>query len=205
MQSRPVAYPAVPVFPLPDFYLFPGTAAPLHIFEERYRQMMADLMDRRGRLVTVPYSSSEPVGEDGPALPEIGTLAEIVHHEKLDDGRYLILLLALGRVKVEEIESDRPYRQVRAEVLAEPELASLASGAARRDLLDALAEWTTGSQDVPADAPVGRLADVLLQALPLGEDQLRRAYLERDPLVRASLALAWHHLLHRPEDGQEEE
>jgi Lon protease-like protein len=196
---------AVPVFPLPGFFLFPGTAAPLHIFEPRYRQMVNDLMDGPGRLVTVPYTPDETTDAYGPHLPDIGTLAEIVHHEKLDDGRYLILLLALERVAVQEVDSERLYRTVTAEILPEPRDDSPAAGLARLELLDALRRRTTGPKDLPEDTPLVRLADILLHALPLNPELLKQAYFERDPLVRASLALAWEQIESADEGEPERE
>lgn len=194
MQPQPRTLNALPVFPLPDFYLFPGTVAPLHIFENRYRQMMEDLMDGPGRLVLVPYSAETPQGPRGPVLSEIGTLAEVVQHDKLDDGRWITLLLALGRVTVEEAESDRMYRKVTAEVLPEPPDNSPAGRIIRGQLLEALHQRTSGDWEAPQSPAIGRLADVLLHALPLQPTQQRRSYLERDPVVRAALALAWHKL-----------
>ena len=48
----------IPLFPLPDFFLFPGAVAPLHIFEPRYRQMISDLLDSSGRFVLALYRMS---------------------------------------------------------------------------------------------------------------------------------------------------
>ena len=187
---------AVPVFPLPDFYLFPGTVAPLHIFETRYRQMMADLMDGPGRLVLSPLPSTAPRNEFGPVLPELGTLAEVLQHEELPDGRWLTLLLALDRVNVHEVPSDRLYRKVDATVLPEPEPGEADALLVQR-LLTALQERTNGNWSEPVAAPVGRLADVLLHALPLDPARKGRAYRELDSVLRAALALAWHEMLPR--------
>ena len=41
----------VPLFPLPNLWLFPSVVLPLHVFEERYRQMIEDSLDGVGRLV----------------------------------------------------------------------------------------------------------------------------------------------------------
>ena len=40
----------VPLFPLPNVFLFPGQVLPLHIFEPRYRKMIADVLDGPGRI-----------------------------------------------------------------------------------------------------------------------------------------------------------
>jgi Lon protease-like protein len=205
MQPQRRTLNALPVFPLPDFYLFPGTVAPLHIFENRYRQMMEDLMDGPGRLVLVPYPSETPLGPSGPVLPEIGTLAEVVQHEKLEDGRWVTLLLALDRVAVKEAESDRMYRKVWAEILPEPQEDTPAGQIIREELLTALRQRTTGDWEVPQSPTIGRLADVLLHALNLNPAQMKESYLERDPVARAARALAWHQLAGLESEESEED
>ncbi|MDX2475148.1 MAG: LON peptidase substrate-binding domain-containing protein [Candidatus Krumholzibacteria bacterium] len=182
----------LPVFPLSEYYLFPGAAAPLHIFETRYRQMMDDLMDGRGRLVVVPLATEPVLGDNGPVLPEVGTLAEVMQHEKMEDGRWMILLLALDRVAITEVPSERLYRRVRAELLPEPEIASAEGMTLDLRLIEALRERASGDWDAPLNATTGRLADVLLHSLPLELAAKDQAYRERDPIARAGLALAWH-------------
>ena len=182
----------LPVFPLSEYYLFPGAAAPLHIFETRYRQMMDDLMDGPGRLVMAPQAVEPEMGTNGPVLPTIGTLAEVMQHEKMEGGRWLILLMALDRVAIEEVPSERLYRQVQAELLSEPKPASAEGMTLDLRLIEALRERASGTWDAPLEAPTGRLADVLLHALPLDLAHKDQAYHERDPIARAALALGWH-------------
>ncbi len=186
----------VPVFPLPGYYLFPGTVTPLHIFETRYRQMMGDLMDSSGRFVMAPCAPVDdraPVGQSGPVLPELGTLVEIVQTEELEDGRWLILLLALARVDMTEVPSERLYRRVDARVVPEREADLDASAQLRADLVAALQARSSGNwESMPDEAPVGQLADLLLHALPLQPEQRHLAFTELDAVVRAGMALSWH-------------
>ena len=186
---------SLPVFPLSEYYLFPGAAAPLHIFETRYRQMMDDLMDGPGRLVMVPLATEPELDAKGPVLPQVGTLVEVMQHEKLADGRWLIWLMALDWVSITEVPSDRLYRQVQAELLPEPKPARAEGMTLDLRLIEALRERAAGTWDAPLEAPTGRLADVLLQALPLDLAQKDQAYHERDPIARASMALGWHNLM----------
>ena len=196
---------AVPVFPLPEYHLFPGTVAPLHIFETRYRQMINDLMDGPGRLVMASYKTDGPRIAGGPALPPVGTLAEIVQTEEMADGRWLILLLAITRVELKEVSSDRLYRRADATVITEPDVTGAAADLLRGRLVTALQERTTGDwAEKPAAAPIGRLADVLLHALNLEPERRERAYNEGDPVARAAMALAWHDLARVAEDATEE-
>ena len=127
MEEAPDVWPpaeiptgTVPVFPLPGEFLFPGRLLPLHIFELRYRQMIEDLMDQRGWLViSAIQDGHEDDALECPPFYEIGGLGEIVGHKHLEDGRFLVTLQGLRRVRVREVESDKPYRLVEFEELLE--------------------------------------------------------------------------------------
>ncbi|WP_166037154.1 LON peptidase substrate-binding domain-containing protein [Sphingosinicella sp. YJ22] len=99
----------VPVFPLAGALLFPRGHLPLHIFEPRYRAMVADAMagDRLIAMVQ-PRDSGDP-----PALFDVGCLGHLGECEPLDDGRYNIVLEGLGRFRIaREAQVDTLYRQV---------------------------------------------------------------------------------------------
>jgi Lon protease-like protein len=184
---------ALPMFPLPDFFLFPGSLVPLYIFEERYRQMVGDQLDRAGRLVmaSIAERHRDEAAGPPPVFP-IGGLGEIVHHEPLPEGKFLIWVLGLGRVRIEEVPSDRLYRQVHVELLEDEDCDEHEALALRPLLLDALAEREVKVSDDPQELPVGALADVILQSLKLHPAQLERAFAETSAGERAKLALGWH-------------
>ena len=98
----------LPVFPLPTV-LLPGTQMPLHIFEQRYRDMVRDVLegDRRFGLVYHDWDLQ------GPFLCEEGTVgctAELSQHEALEDGRSLIVVDGGPRFAiVDGIESGALY------------------------------------------------------------------------------------------------
>lgn len=188
--SRTLA--AIPVFPLPDYFLFPGVVAPLQIFETRYRQLMSDLMDGPGRLVMAPYAADGPRRDGLPELPACGTLAEIMRHEELPDGRWLVLVAGLDRVTISEVPSERLYRRVDAGILSEPAVSGEPALAVRERVATALGERADGAWSAPAEFSLGRLADLLLHALELDAERARLAYFERNPVRRATMALAWH-------------
>lgn len=192
MPVQPRILSAVPLFPLPDYFLFPGVVAPLHVFETRYRQMIEDLLDGPGRLVMTAYRPDGPRTEQGPLTLPVGTLAEIVQHEKLDDGRFVLLIAAIARVKLQEVSSDRLYRLADAIVVPDDKRSDLAADELRPRILEALDDCAETDGPVPDGVNIGRLADLLLHALPLDADREARVYMELDPLVRAMLALAWH-------------
>ena len=182
----------LPLFPLPDFFLFPGAVAPLHIFEPRYRQMVADLLDTSGRLVLAAFAADGEQTGHGPSVMPMGGLGEIVHHETLADGRYLIWVLGLGRVELQEVTSDRLYRKADARLILdhEPEANSERQLAPR--LLAAIKSRAPRGQQLHGELSLGLLADILLNTLPLDATRTAAVFAERCPVLRARRALAWH-------------
>lgn len=104
------------LFPLPNVVFFPHTLLPLHIFEPRYRQMLADCLAGDRRLAMVLLRPGWEADYDGrPAVYAVAGAGEIVHAEMLPDGRSNILLQGLGRIVIEsEMPSPKPYRIARA-------------------------------------------------------------------------------------------
>lgn len=110
-----MTFDQLPLFPLP-LVLLPGTALPLHIFEPRYRQLLADCLegDKRFGIVRLP----EGVAEKDIAPGTIGCIAEIVSNERLPDGRSNIVVRGAERFAlVSFIASQRPYHMCTAELL----------------------------------------------------------------------------------------
>jgi Lon protease-like protein len=136
----------VPIFPLPDVTFFPHTLLPLHVFEGRYRAMVADALERDRRLVVVKLQPGYEASYAGkPAVHPVAGLGEMVSCERLATGRYNILLRGECRVRLEqELPTDTLYRLVRARRLDEaPATGDLTAPLARirtacRTLLDAL-------------------------------------------------------------------
>lgn len=97
----------LPLFPLP-IVLFPGATMPLHIFEPRYRQMMAHCLegDRRFGLVYHDPDRSGPFRPEG----QIGCTAEVLKFQPIPDGRSFVLVVGRERFRVEDgIESEALY------------------------------------------------------------------------------------------------
>lgn len=115
--------PLLPLFPLSNVVLFPGVPLPLHIFEPRYRAMVADALegDRLiGMVLLKPGFEADYEGR--PPIFPIGCRGVLVHSAKLDDGRYNIVLNGLERVRVVEENHERPYRRGIVDVLPDPPL-----------------------------------------------------------------------------------
>ena len=183
----------VPMFPLPGVFLFPGTMMPLHIFEPRYRQMIEDSLDGPGRIVMgTVLEGHEPELPGAPPIHVIAGLGEIMRHDRLPDGRFLILLAGLARVRVREAPSDRLYRKVEILPLEEREPDPIDSIALRADLVAALQARSAEPLELPAELQLGQLADLLLIRLELPASELLELYSNLDIGERASRALALH-------------
>ena len=121
----------LPVFPLTGALLLPGGRLPLHIFEERYRNMIEDALasDQTIGIIQPVRGGSEPDGgrdevfidgepteQDGPRLYEVGCAGFIERSERLPDGRFILLLKGVGRFRVRrELPLVRGYRRVEAD------------------------------------------------------------------------------------------
>ena len=99
----------IPVFPLSNFIIFPGTTVPLNIFEPRYIQMIDDSMKTHRILGMVQPKKSGDLKK--PDLYNVGCLGKITSFNETDDGRYLIVINGISRFEIlEEILKDKPYR-----------------------------------------------------------------------------------------------
>jgi Lon protease-like protein len=105
----------IPLFPLPNVVLFPNVVLPLHIFEARYREMTADALkgDRIIGMVLL-RPGWEGSYEGRPPIYDVGCAGVITHAEKLEDGRYNLVLRGMEKFSVLHEDYQRSYR--RAEV-----------------------------------------------------------------------------------------
>ncbi|MFT6082788.1 MAG: Lon protease-like protein [Planctomycetota bacterium] len=180
----------VPMFPLPGVFLFPHQVLPLHIFEDRYRTMVADLLDGPGRLViAAPVLGESASPGHVPAVIPVAGLGEILRHEKLDDGRYMIWVLGISRVHIQELECETPYRQVEVLPFLETEVPAPEAEDLTRELRDAAAARLKEPLPLPDSTPPGLLADLLMQTLQASRDLVERAFVEPNVQARAQLAL----------------
>ena len=186
------------LFPLPNLVFFPQVVQALHVFEPRYRQMMADALAGDRLIAIVALRDDWENSYDGqPEVEPVACLGRITQHEVLPDGRYTLRLRGLARVRlVEEVPSDKLYRVARAEPLPDVIPADLKQlTALRRKLADAvlprfepsgpahrhLADLFTG------EMPLGTLCDMLAYALPI-EQELKQTLLgEPHVSLRAEL------------------
>jgi len=178
------------MFPLPGVFLFPHQVLPLHIFEERYRSMVADLLDGPGRLViAAPVLGASVAPGEVPAVVPVAGLGEILRHEKLEGGRYTIWVLGLSRVHIQEVDCETPYRQVECLPFLETAVPDDQAQELTRELREAASERLSEPLPLPDSTPPGLLADLLMQTLHAERSLLERAFTEPNVLTRAQLAL----------------
>ena len=136
------------LFPL-GTVLFPGMVLPLHIFEDRYRQMVHELLDgpEPRRFGVIAIRKGRETGIEGvSSLYEVGCTATLRQTEEHDDGRFDLITVGTQRFRLESLDESRPYLQGDVEFLPEDDGDSAAAGRAAslvaatfRDYLEALA------------------------------------------------------------------
>ncbi len=184
----------LPLFPL-GAVLYPGMLLPLHIFEERYRQLVQDLLDGPDprRFGVIAIRKGRETGIEGvQSLYEIGCIATLRRVEQYDDGRFDIITVGTQRFKLNRLDETRPYLQGEVELLAD-EVADPAAAlplvrtvqAAFRTYLDALTEWggaTVRIEELP-DEPM-LLSFIVAAAMIIDLTERQRLLAEPDTLQR---------------------
>jgi len=185
----------LPLFPLPNTVLFPNVFLALHIFEPRYREMIADAVasDRMiGMVLLRPGWEREYEGR--PAVYPIGCSGVITHVERLQDGRYNIVLRGLERFRILQEDHARSYRRATTEALLEYTMAPADRAAIRgqrtklEQLLAPAAEKTGGDIRIPSAMSDEDLVNALAQYLDL-EPLEKQALLELHGLRRRAESL----------------
>lgn len=204
----------IPIFPLPDLVFFPGTLLPLHVFEPRYRRMVADCLVGDRRLAVVMLRPGWEADYHGrPPVHEVAGAGEIAEHEPLPDGRSNILLHGVARVRIAgELPAVRPYRIVRAEVLEDRYPPGGAGVLAERletlraaylRLLEGLGRTHParlgGLEGAPPAAVVDRIASAALPDATLRQQVLETADVAARLELVASALLDLSLLVSRPE------
>ncbi len=202
---------ALPIFPLPNIVLFPGMVLPLNVFEPRYVALVDHVQD------TSPYFGIPMLSDEGghdperPAIEPVFGIGRLHNHQSLADGRRLVQVLGVGRVRVvEEVESS-PFRRVQVEALeeagpddhhtfaifrAQVERLGRACASDQAEVLDMLLSIDDPRVFLYTIAALLPTAQVLVAATVGGQPQLRRyaplqqACLETDnPDLRCELLL----------------
>lgn len=199
----------LPLFPLGSV-LYPGLLLPLHIFEDRYRKLVRDLLaePEPRRFGVIAIREGRETGADGvSALYDVGCTATVRQVIEQEDGRFYLITVGTQRFRVAEIDRSEPYLRGQVDYLPEDtgdrEAALLAAQQVQsgfRVYLDALAErgaTKVSAPDLP-DEPVQLsylvAASVMVnlgdkQALLAQPDALHRLTTERALLSRENAML----------------
>jgi hypothetical protein len=165
---------------------------PLHVFEPRYRQMIEDMLDRPGLLVMGTIKNDELDANGNPALFDVGGLGEIGRHERLTDGRYLIWLFGLSRVRLREVASRRLYRQVEIEPLLEIAVPADEFEEKKQRVQSALLARSPEFLNLPENLPLTHLVDLLTQRIQLPGSVMQDLFGEADLNRRVERVLCEH-------------
>ena len=174
---------SLPIFPLPNVVLFPNVFLPLHIFEARYRQMFAEALagDRMIGMVLL-RPGYEADYEGSPPIYPTGCSGMITHSERLEDGRYNVVLRGVEKFTIASEEQPAVGRLYRTavisgvdETLREGERDALRVH--RRRLEQLLAPLLSGAlrEHLPPEMPDEDLINALAQ------------YLEFEPIEKLAL------------------
>lgn len=177
---------AVPLFPLPDVVLLPTAVLPLHIFEDRYKEMVADALDS-DRLIAMAllrpgwmehyygYAEIEPVV----------CVGHIVSHERFDNGCYNLLLQGIGRARIVREMRDRAYRRAHLVPLTESSIPPSDQIALRQRLMRVFTAGPLGQS--PLAGAFARVLDSELHIVQVA-DLIAFNFIEDIPLKQSLLA-----------------
>jgi Lon protease-like protein len=203
----------LPVFPL-STVLFPGLVLPLHIFEERYRSLVRELVSQTSEephefgVVTLRHGSEvaselgdDPAGDPSPIaaadLYDVGCTAELRHVTELPDGRFDIMTVGRRRFTVLSVEQGTtPYLTAQVRWLPEEDAPSEAAHllaprvlTAFRTYLELLRPNSEALDQVPDDPTVLSHLVAATAQLTVEERQLLLAMPDTASRLRTELRL----------------
>jgi Lon protease-like protein len=199
------------LFPLPNLVLFPSVVQPLHIFEPRYRTLMADALadDRLMALALLRPGWEEDYHLSPPVHPVV-CLGKIFKEELLPDGRYNLLLYGLARARIlNEPDTGKPYRSARVELLTDVESAPAETARdLRRQLGELVAGWLSAHplaleqlrKLIRSTLDLGTLCDLSTFVLPI-DVQVKQQLLEELAVERRVRRLLAHLETTAPPEG----
>jgi Lon protease-like protein len=193
----------IPVLPLPDAVLFPKQVMPLHIFEPRYRTLVTDAL-AGDKLIAVamlrPGFEARYFTLAAPIHGIVG-VGRIVAAEKLDDGKFNVLVRGESRAAILEEVHDGPYRIARLRALPPRRDIARHEPSSVRDRLQIAfraSNWASANVRESCDKlfdssdSLGDLADILGGCIPAAGELRQRLLEETDVVERAQILL--HHL-----------
>lgn len=182
----------IPIFPLQDVVLFPSMSTQLHIFEGRYREMVADALGGAGLIGMVLLEPGYEADYEGrPPVHAIGCAGIITDSQQLPDGRYNISLRAVVKFRIIGEEHGKSYRLAHVEAVPDilPEQDRESLGEQRQRLARLLESIAPAAEPPPPEIPDEVVVNGFAQFLDL-DPQDRQHLLERvGPLARSQALL----------------
>jgi len=186
----------VRLFPLPSLVLFPHAMQPLHVFEPRYCEMLAEAL-ATDELIAMATLAPTKAGSGEPPIARTVCLGRIVSHVEVEDERHNILLVGIRRAVItEEIDAARCFRIARVDVKDDlyPPSGSATRSQLRSDLLSAFGDVIPPSDTVKqgldelmsSSMGLGPITDIISHTLPLAESTKLQLLGEPDVDRRAS-------------------
>jgi Lon protease-like protein len=175
----------LPLFPLPNVVLFPQMPMPLHVFEPRYRKMVADALDSHRTIgMTLLQPGWEADYQGRPSVYGVGCAGLIEQSEPLEQGRYNILLRGTVRFRIREEHDGEPYRLAAVETLPDGMGDTASLEAMRRRVLAAIGKASDGpvSLVLQTELPHDVFVNALCQTLTLAPVE-RQSLLDCDTIV----------------------
>ena len=184
---------SIPIFPLQDIMLFPGASRPLHIFEPRYRDMIADAMEGDRIIGMVMLRPGHEDNYDGnPPIYDIGCAGILSNIEQLPDGRYNVIVQGLKRFRITGEDQRQTYRiasiNVLDDVLSEADRATLR--AQRPLLLELLSSVAPGQKPTVDEVSDDMLVNGLAQFLGMNPADRLDLLQQEGPLARSDALLS---------------
>ena len=101
----------IPIFPLPEVILFPGTFLPLHVFEPRYRSMIEYCSESDNEIAIAPIIMNQPKDESSeqPLIEKVFGWGKIINKDYLPDGRSNIIIEGKGLLELINYKSTDPF------------------------------------------------------------------------------------------------
>ena len=160
----------LPVLPLRGLVVYPQTAIPLTVGQERSVQLVDDVV-AGDRMVALVASKDPNLGTPGPdQVHRIGALAAIHRLFKAPDGTIRLLIQGLQRIRIDEFVSQSPYLKARVSRIPEDEVGSM------DDLeMEAMTRSITDRFSALADL-VPNIPDELVSSAVNVEDPLQLVY-----------------------------
>jgi uncharacterized protein len=181
----------IPLFPLPNVVLFPRVRLPLHVFEPRYKKMVADAMAGPQVIgMTLLRPGWEADYQGRPAVYASGCAGHIEKCEELEHGRYNILLKGLSRFRIVEEHGGQPYRLASVAALEDEPGDPVVLEDVRRELLAAIGRAADGPTVLvlQPDLPHEVFVNALCQSLELNPVE-RQSLLDCDGVPARSRRL----------------